>query len=234
MVRAVIFDWYGTLAHWQHGSTSNYGSVLLELGYLADPAVIERYHSKWDGVDHHEHSIDRAAYSAWTRDRLRGLAQDCGVPAGAEDLVVDTLISSDFEGPMVTYPEVLDVLAELRRTGMPIAICSNWGWDLDPFLEATGVASFVDVPVTSARAGFRKPHRSIYDITLRELGVPATEALFIGDSWAPDVLGSISVGMSSVHVWRSGAQAAPELVDGAHRVASLEEILTSGPLASAR
>ena len=61
----------------------------------------------------------------------------------------------------------------------------------------------------------------------------AAEAVFVGDSWQPDVLGPIDAGMRSVHVDRTpGAMAGslPALVAGAIRVSDLRPLLDAGIL----
>lgn len=224
MARAVIFDWYGTLARWQSADVINYAAVLSALGYNAAGDIIDGYFARWDGVDHQEHSTSVEAYAQWTRWRLGQLVTECGVAQADIEQVVEALVASD-QAPMVAYPEAVPTLKELRRRGYAIGVCSNWGWELGPFLEATGVALFVDVAVTSARAGFRKPHHGIYELTLRSLGVGAAEAIFVGDSWAPDVLGPSRAGMVAVHVLRDGRRPAPALAAGMHRVSALDHLL---------
>jgi len=63
---------------------------------------------------------------------------------------------------MVPYPESASTLASLRSSGLAIGVCSNWGWELNAFLDQVGLLGLVDVGVTSARAGARKPHPHIY------------------------------------------------------------------------
>jgi putative hydrolase of the HAD superfamily len=61
----------------------------------------------------------------------------------------------------------------------------------------------------------------------------AAEAIFVGDSWEPDVLGPIAAGMRSVHVDRDqGVKAGspPPLVAGAIRVSDLRPLLHTGIL----
>jgi putative hydrolase of the HAD superfamily len=107
-------------------------------------------------------------------------------------------------------------------------VCSNWNWDLDDVLASTGVAPLIDVAVTSARVGCRKPHGAIYQSILTPLGVAASEVIFVGDSWGPDVLGPLDAGMRAVHVWRSeGADEPPALPRGALRVSDLHRLLDS-------
>jgi putative hydrolase of the HAD superfamily len=229
MVRAVIFDWFGTLAVWSHGSTSGYASVFSDHGHRVDPTILDQYHARWDGIDHTEHSTSRQAYMAWSRSRLVGLATECGVVGSQRDVLVDAMVEVDLRTAMVVFPEVPSVLAELRQRGLVIGVCSNWNWDLDDVLESTGVAPLIDVAVTSARVGYRKPHGAMYESILAALNVTAPEAIFVGDSWAPDVLGPIDAGMRSVHVWRSTAtDGPPALVPGASRITDLRPLLEAG------
>jgi putative hydrolase of the HAD superfamily len=238
VVRAVIFDWFGTLAEWPHGSTSSNGSIFSDHGHRVDPTLFDRYHARWDGVDHRAHSTSRDTYLAWSRQRLMDLAAECGVAEVERDVLVDALVEADRRTSLVVYPEVPSVLAELRRRGLTIGVCSNWGWDLDAVLEATGVDALIDVAVTSARVGYRKPHAAMYESILGALGVAAPEAIFVGDSWEPDVIGPIGVGMRSVHVDRARGESAgsaplptpPPLVVGATRVDDLRGLLRGGIL----
>ena len=143
-----------------------------------------------------------------------------------EDLV-DALRASD-QGPMVPYPEAAATLAALRQAGLAIGVCSNWGWELDGFLEGVGLLELVDAGVTSARAGSRKPHPGIYDASLAALGVDTADVVFVGDSWEPDVRGPRRVGMTAVHVWREEERQGlrpPALEPGDHRVADLTGVL---------
>lgn len=217
----MISDWYGTLAEWAEGGASNYGKILAEHGFEVDQAELDRFHTAWDGVDQREHPVDEDVYLAWTRTRLATLTEACGVPDELADTVVSPLLEADVAAPMAVSPEVAETLAELRRRGLGLAICSNWGWDLESFLVATGVAPLVDVAVTSARAGWRKPHPDIYRHVLEQLGAQAADVVFVGDSWLPDVVSPRAVGMRAVQVQRTEHAAAPELPEGVARVRSL-------------
>jgi putative hydrolase of the HAD superfamily len=229
MVKAVVFDWFGTLASWAHGAPTNYVDVLGRHGYEVDPAILEDYVIRWDGVDHSEHSIDRETYLAWTRSRLLGLAGELGIAEEIRSALVDELLSSDREPAMATFPETAAVLEEVRDEGYAVAICSNWGWDLEPVLEEVGIHHLVDVPITSAQAGYRKPHPGIYTTTLGRLGVNAADAIFVGDSWAPDVLGPVAYGMTAVHIVRDPAKPTLDLPVGSYRIGSLTQLLDLPP-----
>jgi putative hydrolase of the HAD superfamily len=227
VVSAVIFDFYGTLAHWADDDGHNYQAVFAAHGHALDPSVLQDYFTRYDGVDHAEHSVSEEAYEAWVRARLGDLTAACGVEGRRAELVIDALRDSD-RGGMVTYPEAAATLSALRGAGLAVGVCSNWGWELDAFLREVGLLHLVDAGVTSARAGARKPHPGIYARAAESLDVDPRQVLFVGDSWEPDVRGPRRQGMAAVHVWRAderGEQCAPPLEPGDHRVEELTGVL---------
>ncbi len=224
---AVIFDFYGTLAHWADTRASSYASVFDAHGYALDPAALEDYFFRYDGVDHAEHSVSEERYEAWVRTRLRDFTRSAGVDDAHVEAMVADLRATD-RAPMVAYTEAGETLAVLRAAGLAVGVCSNWGWELDAYLEEVGLLHLVDVAVTSARAGSRKPHPGIYERSARSLDVDPRDVVFVGDSWEPDVRGPRRAGMTAVHVWREGERPGldpPPLQPGDHRVEDLTGLL---------
>ena len=227
MARAVVFDFYGTLARWAEGAGVNYAAVFAAHGYPLPDSVLDEYFTLYDGVDHSEHSVSEEAYERWVRGRLRHLAETGGVELRHIDAIIDSLRAAD-QGPMVAYAEAAATLRALREAGLTVGVCSNWGWELDFFLDEIGLLELVDCAITSARAGMRKPHPEIYRQTAHHLAADPRDIVFVGDSWEPDVRGPRRMGMTAVHVWRADehpGRAAPALEDGDHRVADLRGVL---------
>lgn len=235
VLEAVIFDFYGTLAHWADTAAASYTTVFHGFGYEPAPSVLDGYFSRYDGVDHSEHSVSEDAYEAWVRWRLGELSAVCGVRDEHKDAVVDALRNLD-RNPIVAYPEAAATLRSLRDSGIAIGVCSNWGWELDAYLEQVGLLGLVDSTITSARAGSRKPHPGIYVCSTDALGIDPARVVFVGDSWEPDVRGPRRLGMTAVHVWRTeerDGRPAPPLEPGDHRVAELTGVLPIVGVASA-
>ncbi|HEX2274488.1 MAG TPA: HAD family hydrolase [Acidimicrobiales bacterium] len=228
MARAAIFDFYGTLAHAVRWGPSP-ADVFARLGHRLDDAAYAAWRAEvFDGMEHLAHSQTRELYLAWERDRLRRLATACGVgPENLEELAAELHHAmQDFE--LTAYDEVPEVLAELRRRGLVVAVCSNWTWDLDLALDQCALSGAADVVVTSAQAGVRKPHPRIFTLTLERCGVEPGDAVFVGDTWYPDVEGALAAGLRPVHVWRpeeaADADPAP-LPAGVERVTDLGGVL---------
>jgi putative hydrolase of the HAD superfamily len=234
MSRGVLFDFYGTLARARSWGPTH-EEVLSRHGFAVDDEARAAWRGEiWDGQEHIEQSTSRASYIAWERSRLRRMAAACGVGPDDLDRLVDDLYDAAKAFTIVPYPEVTEVLTALRDAGMVIAVCSNWDWDLDRALAAADVDRLLDVVVTSARAGARKPHPRIYDEALRAAGLEKRDAVFVGDSWDCDVAGPLAAGLpTALHVWRDvdhghdhERPAPPELVPGAHRSVDLTGVLS--------
>jgi putative hydrolase of the HAD superfamily len=92
------------------------------------------------------------------------------------------------------------VLETLRRGGVKTGIVSNtpWGSPSAPWKEELarhGLLAQVDAVVFCVDVGWRKPHPAPFQRALTRLGVPASEAIFVGDDPRWDVLGAERVGL---------------------------------------
>ena len=120
---------------------------------------------------HAEHSVSEEAYEAWVRSRLRDLTGACGVRSGTRG-GADRRPAGVGPGPRWSpTPRRRRRSRSLRDAGLTVGVCSNWGWELDAFLDQVGLLDLVDSGVTSARAGARKPHPDIYACSIEALGV---------------------------------------------------------------
>lgn len=67
-------------------------------------------------------------------------------------------------------------------------------------LDRFGLTPFLESIVISEEVGRRKPHPSIFQAALDQLGVAAAEALFVGDNPADDIVGAKSAGMRVIWI----------------------------------
>jgi HAD superfamily hydrolase (TIGR01509 family) len=220
----VIFDAFNTLVTSRLGSKQTFVAGLVQTGIRASTAMLADLQAASEGLEHSRWSGSRAAYCEWAAETLAALAQvsaglgsDLGrVPGiglvGQLAPRVVPALEQWHQAPMVALPGAADCLARLKRAGFAIALCSNWGWDLTADLAGTRLADYIDVFVTSAQVGYRKPHTRIYQATLELAGFRAEDAVFIGDSPRTDALGPQRAGMRSVLVTRAKEQVYGEQV----------------------
>jgi putative hydrolase of the HAD superfamily len=220
----VIFDAFNTLVTSRPDSRRTFLDGLGQAGVRASTIMLADLQAASEGLDHSRWSSSRAAYCLWATETLAALAQiSTGLGADGEGVPGASLLGELaprvvpaleqwHQAPMIALPGAAECLARLKRAGFSIALCSNWGWDLADDLANTGLAGYVDMFVTSAQAGYRKPHARIYQATLERAGFGAEDAVFVGDSLRTDALGPQRAGIRSVLVTRTAEQVHGEQV----------------------
>jgi putative hydrolase of the HAD superfamily len=142
---------------------------------------------------------DEDLWIAFTELMIRGMGGDAdGARACAADMVARWMLHENF----TLYDDVLPVLEELRRQGRKLGLISNGERDLDEF--AAHHALEVDVAVGSRSFGRTKPHPSIFEAALEQLGVAPVDAAMVGDSYADDIEGARALGMRAFLLDREG------------------------------
>ncbi len=95
-------------------------------------------------------------------------------------------------------PEALSALRAVRAAGLVAGVISNSNGSVRSILEATGLAAHLHFVIDSSVVGVEKPDPRIFHLGLREAGVAADEAVYVGDLYSVDVLGARAAGLEGV------------------------------------
>lgn len=194
----VILDAFNTLVVSGPGFEQTFLAGLAAVSEHASSNLLTTLQRASEGLDHSEWSSSRRVYSEWAAGTLASLTQaGARLDADLAPRVVPAL-EQLHQAPMAALPDAAECLAMLKDAGFSIAVCSNWGWDLAADMAGTGLMTWIDVLVTSAQIGYRKPHPRIYQATLDQAGFNAADAVFVGDSLRTDALGPQQAGIRSV------------------------------------
>ena len=188
MVKAVLFDFSGTLFRleedesWFAGMAADEaeidGHVQAELmRRLTAPTgrsvqmTDEQYHA-WVNRDLAPH-LHREAYLHVLRE------------SGLADHHAEALYRRVIDPASWTpYPDTAPALRALRAQGIKTAVVSNISFDVRPAFRTAGADA--DEFVLSFEFGAIKPDPAIFEAALTRLGVPAADALMVGDSEEAD------------------------------------------------
>ena len=157
-------------------------------------------------------AMDRAA---WTKGVTadwpsynQTLADVVGIPPDARPAAM-AAISSAYIGMRWsrTIPSAVAALPRLAETGVSIGIVSNSDGTVEQQLLASGICQVgtgegvaVMVVVDSFVVGIEKPDPAIFHHALGVMGVPASEAIHVGDTGWADVAGARAAGVRPVHL----------------------------------
>jgi putative hydrolase of the HAD superfamily len=195
-VKAVIFDWGGTLTPW----------------HTIDPEAL------WHDVCRHHFPAERAAAAVqaicaaerdlWELTRsssrsatLQQVFERAGVMASQELL---TGYFAAWEPHTFTDPDAPGVLRELRSRGIKVGVLSNTLWPRaahEQIFVRDEVAELLDGAVYSSEIPWAKPHREAFLAAMTAVGVDDPAAcVFVGDRPYDDVYGAKRAGMRGVLV----------------------------------
>lgn len=101
--------------------------------------------------------------------------------------------------PLVLIPdEIPTVLPLLQEAGYILAVVSNRDKPFNEELEELGIDSFFNFTLTAGEVGAFKPDAPIFLRALEMAGVSANEAVYIGDNYFADIVGSQNAGLIPV------------------------------------
>ena len=103
------------------------------------------------------------------------------------------------------YPEVRDVLSELKTRGLKIGLISNvYEEEINADMQKVGLGCAVfDVVVGVDAIGEMKPHPDVFKYALHKLNVQPEETIFVGDNVEMDYKGAENVGIHALLINRT-------------------------------
>ena len=123
------------------------------------------------------------------------------------------------------FPDAYPVLTALQERELIVGAVSNWVWNLPELLHALDLVQHFDFIAASARIGFEKPHRRIFEWALEQADVPPSSVLHVGDHVDADVEGARAVGIEAVLIDRAGRYPPDAVPDGVPVIRALDELL---------
>ncbi|CAA9237762.1 MAG: hypothetical protein AVDCRST_MAG57-1447 [uncultured Blastococcus sp.] len=181
-IRAVLFDWRGTLVttlteeEWVRESLQRLDRPASEETVDALAALLRGVEQELDGpgVD-----VDADLHARTYRSVLARL--------GLDDDFVEALYAVESDPSLNLFAaDVEATLRRLRKLGLRTAVVSDVHVDIRPAFTAAGLADLVDVFSLSFEQGAQKPDPLMFGRTLTALGITADEALMVGDRARPD------------------------------------------------
>ena len=197
-MRAVIFDWGGTLTPWRpvdyRAAWRSYADVL----HPGEAEQAARIAAAIHAAEEAAWRLARDEHRAFTIGQVLTTAQ---APEHDEGFVA---YRAFWDQATYTDPEVAPLVKGLRDKGLRVGILSSTPWPAawhEEVLERDGVLDLFHARVWSSDLEYTKPHEAAFRAAMAAVGVedPA-ECVYVGDRPYDDISGAKAVGMRAVFV----------------------------------
>jgi len=202
-IKAVFFDAADTLFFIKDGLGTTYSRVASNYGASPDPQKIKSSFSKafssappltFPGVSPHHRRISE---KNWWYRVVKNVFEDVGMFDNF-DSYFDELFEVFRTEAWELFPETMDVLSTLRKSGYKLGIISNFDTRVYDVCEKLAIYGYFGSFVISSEAGYAKPSPEIFSMALRKQGVNPSESIHIGDSIEHDIKGARTLGIEAV------------------------------------
>lgn len=201
-LRAVVFDWGGTLTPFHAIDLADLWAAAARVlapdrAVEVTAALLDAEREAWERVTRHG-----GMASATLDDLLAVASERTGV--AIEAAVRERALEAHLEAwtpHTVTDPDAAPLLRALRERGLRIGLLSNTHWPRhwhERILARDGVLDLIDVRIYTSELRHTKPHAEAFRAVLEPLEVWPGDAVMVGDRPFDDISGGRSVGMRTV------------------------------------
>ncbi len=227
MISVVLFDLDDTLFAHRHAVDT---AIARFLG-TDDLAEVERWHALEE--QHYPRYLSgELGLIPQRRVRSRAMAEPYGL-ALATDAEADDWYDRyfvEYKRAWSLHADTISCLDALDAAGVRIGLITNGDLAFQTEkLETVGLDSRLEHVIASGAVGFAKPDARIFAHACAEFGVPASQALYVGDRLETDAIGAAAAGLTGVWLDRSGAGPVDEQgtlapARGIHTITTLSQL----------
>ena len=193
MIKAILFDYDGTLSNRQLSGYNMYRHILQQIFPDKDPESIEFEAVLQDCMNWDEFgSIEKK--HVFTR-----LNNTYGCNANIEYWKNYWFLH--FDEHQTLNNNCLEVLNTLRQKYKLGVITNGDSYSQNQKLTTTNIRKYFDVILVSGDIGIHKPDKRIFLQAVEQLGLKPEEVAFIGDTFSTDILGAYNAGLKPVWIW---------------------------------
>lgn len=197
-LRAVIFDWGGTLTRW-HDVDFHAESLALS------QAVVNAPHHSAAEVTARLHEAGGVVWGRSRDEQRSATIADLFDEAGLEhDPELLGAYFAFWEPHTATDPECRPMFEDLREMGLRVGVLSNTIWPREwhvGFFERDGVYDLVDGDVYTSEIPWTKPSPRAFGAAMEAVGVDDPAAcVYVGDRLYDDIWGAQQAGLRAIHV----------------------------------
>jgi putative hydrolase of the HAD superfamily len=206
-IKAVFFDLDGTLRHSVPSGGEVFTDYVITLGLRVKHEdrirALRWEHLYWaNSPDLRDDLIAHSGESEnfWIEYSRRRLVALGASPEWALSYApkVSMHMGSEYKPESVTPADVRRALVQLKQDGYLMAVLSNRDKPFQETLDTHNISEFFDFSFAGGEVNAFKPEPAFFEHALQRAGVTAREAVYVGDNYFADVVGSRRAGLTPI------------------------------------
>lgn len=215
-IKAIIFDFDNTLADRTHASYLTYCYMLdsffpqVEKGSVYREAILQDL-MNWD------------MYGNYRKDFISdNLYAKYGLKLEVEISKWWRENQPTFED---LFPDTIETLLYLKNKGYKLGVLTNGeAKSQRAKVTKTNLDLYMDYMVICGEHQFQKPAKEAFDYICEKLQVKNEEAVYVGDIYSNDVIGSYNAGLTPIWMWPEDRRINEDGVTRIYKISDLKEI----------
>lgn len=206
-IKAIFFDLDGTLRHSVPSGGDVFTDYVITLGlpvHYEDRIRGMRWeHLYWaNSVDLRD---DLIAHSGETENFWIEYSRRRLIAMGASATwaltyapKVSLHMGAEYKPESIVPDEVRTALADLKQAGYIMAVLSNRNQPFVDLLDTHKISEFFDFSIAAGEVNLYKPDPGLFVHALGRVNLTAAEAVYVGDNYFADVVGSRRAGLTPI------------------------------------
>jgi HAD superfamily hydrolase (TIGR01549 family) len=207
-ISAILFDLDGTIRHSRPRGIDIFHKLAFDLGVSFDDEVkkqAERWTHKYFAMSDamQEDSLSTGGslsgefWLKYTRRHLERL----GAPQDylqELSIIITEKMDLSYQPESYISDDVMPALKILKGSGFTLGLITNRNQSITTLLAEHELDGIFDIILTAGEVGYWKPDPRIFYYALQVLKLDAGRAVYIGDNYFADVLGSRAAGLTPI------------------------------------
>ena len=208
MIKAIFFDWFNTLAHYDPPREELQSQVLKAFGINVSPQQVmpalfvadREFFEEQAALPVRQRSPEEQA-QIYTRYQ-QTILTEAGIELPDEPDILLKIMKKARELAQgmrfILFEDVIPTLKTLQEQNFTLGLLTNLDKDMTPMCRELGLEPHLNFTVTSAEAGADKPQPPIFLSALEKAKVSPSEAVHVGDQYKIDIAGARGVGINPI------------------------------------